>query len=395
MSAEKRPQESELVQAFSLFNEVSGSLIQSYEQLQDKVARLGDELARARAEQAQELAAKERLAERLSQLLESLPGGVIVLGADGVVQECNPAAEALLGEPLKGKLWRDLAFRAFTPRPDDGHDITLASGRRVNLSTCSLGNQPGQILLLNDVTETRRLQTELAHLERLSAMGRMAAALAHQIRTPLSAALLYAGTLAGQRVDDARRRDYGAKLKGVLGDLEKLVRDMLAFARTGEFAVEELDARDLYQALEPLARRVAEVGGARFAADFGAAGATVQANQDALGSVLENLVHNAVNAGGEGVGVSLSFALADGHLEVRVGDDGPGMAPELAARAFEPFVTTRSAGTGLGLAIARSVMRAHGGAITLDTAPGAGARFTLRLPLAHPGVTPAGLEGTP
>lgn len=395
MSAEKRPRESELEQAFSLFNEVSGSLIQSYEQLQGEVARLAEELARARAEQAQELEEKERLADRLSLLLDSLPGGVIVLGADGVVQECNPAAETLLGEPLKGKLWRDLAFRAFAPRPDDGHDISLASGRRVNLSTCSLGREPGQILLLNDVTETRRLQSELAHLERLSAMGRMAAALAHQIRTPLSSALLYAGGLANQRMDDQRRRDYGAKLRGVLGDLEKLVRDMLAFARTGEFEVEELEAAELFTALEAVARRVAEDGGAAFQATFDASEVVVQANRDALSGVVENLVHNAVNAGGAGVAVALGFAPGSGCLEVTVADDGPGMDPELAARAFEPFVTTRGAGTGLGLAIARSVMRSHGGGIHLETAPGEGARFTLQLPLARPGLARAGLEEAP
>jgi len=102
-----------------------------------------------------------------------------------LTQECNPAAVDLLGEPLRHRAWSEIIARAFAPRSDDGHEISLADGRRVNLSTCPLGDEPGQIILITDVTEMRRLQDRLHHQQRLAAMGETAASLAHQIRTPL------------------------------------------------------------------------------------------------------------------------------------------------------------------------------------------------------------------
>ncbi len=255
-----QPGAGELEDAFAVFSEVSNELVASYRVLETRVASLSQELAEARDERRLELKEKERLAGRLGLLLDALPGGVVVLDANGHVQECNPAARGLLGEPLHGALWREVVQRVFAPRPDDGHDISLRSGQRVNIATCSLGEEPGQVLLIKDVTETRWLQEQLAQLRRLSAMGEMAASLAHQIRTPLASALLYAGNLG--RVDlepDARQR-FGDKLRGVLGHLEKLVKDMLAFARKGNFEVEDVSMSELESALVQMLET--SVGGA-------------------------------------------------------------------------------------------------------------------------------------
>ena len=143
------------------------------------------------AQRMQELAEKERLANRLQSLLDLLPGGVIVIDGQGVVREANPVARNLLGQPLVGMLWRQVIARNFAPREDDGHEISLKDGRRLSIATRSLHAEPGQLVLLTDLTETRRLQDQLSRHERLSALGRMVASLAHQIRTPLSAACCY------------------------------------------------------------------------------------------------------------------------------------------------------------------------------------------------------------
>ncbi len=179
----------------------------------------------------EELAEKERLANRLQSLLDLLPGGVIVIDAHGVVREANPAALGLLGEPLVGMLWREVIARCFAPREDDGHEISLRDGRRLSIATRSLNGEPGQLILLNDLTDTRRLQEQLARHERLSALGRMVASLAHQIRTPLSAALLYAGHLSEQALPTDQQQRFAGRLKERLHELEHQVRDMLVFAR--------------------------------------------------------------------------------------------------------------------------------------------------------------------
>ena len=145
--------------------------------------------------QQQELDSLRQQASRLNHLLQVMPAGVIVLDGKGYVRQANEQASLLLGEPLEGELWRTIIARSFKPRADDGHEVSLFDGRRVKLSITPLVNEPGQLIVLTDLTETRQLQARLSHLQRLSSLGKMVASLAHQIRTPLSAAMLYAANL--------------------------------------------------------------------------------------------------------------------------------------------------------------------------------------------------------
>ncbi|MDZ7754491.1 MAG: HAMP domain-containing sensor histidine kinase [Gammaproteobacteria bacterium] len=383
----------DLAKAFEEFNENSSTLVEAYEALQAQVRSLSDELARARDARARDLDEKERLAHRLTLLIESLPAGVVVVDRDGRVAECNPAARALFGEALTGQSWLEVVQRGFRPQPDDGHDVSLANGRRVSISTCSLGSEPGQILLFNDVTETRELQTRIAHLRRLSDIGRMAASLAHQIRTPIATALLHAGNLSGGGVSGERREQLGGRLRDVLRYMERLVKDMLDFAHTGAFEVVELEPETLCAALEHAGAAICAQRGGRFGCRCEAPGLYVQGNTDALCTVVQNLVNNAVEAGGPEVGIQLRLRGEGDELLIEVGDDGPGMDEEQARRVFEPFVSARSGGTGLGLAVAHAVVQAHGGRIDLATAPGQGARFTLALPVSRREAPPAAAGG--
>ena len=201
-----------LEQAFELFSQMSSQLTDSYSMLEARVTELKGELAVVSAQRMQELAEKERLANRLQNLLDLLPGGVIVIDGHGIVREANPAAIDLLGLPLEGELWRHVIARCFAPREDDGHEISLKNGRRLSIATRSLDAEPGQLVLLNDLTETRHLQDQLARHERLSSLGRMVASLAHQIRTPLSAALIYASHLTDEQLPTATHQRFAGRL---------------------------------------------------------------------------------------------------------------------------------------------------------------------------------------
>ncbi len=181
----------ELVSAFELFNNVSAQLASTYKEMEERVGLLNEELHEVAEQRLQELKEKERVTDRLESLLKLLPAGVVVLDSRGVVTDCNPAALEFLGEPLTGLLWRDVIERCFAPRSDDGHEISLRDGRRLSIATRSFQSGGGQLLLLTDLTETRVLQRNLSRHRRLSEMGRMMSSLAHQIRTPLSAAMLY------------------------------------------------------------------------------------------------------------------------------------------------------------------------------------------------------------
>ncbi|MCG8377440.1 MAG: PAS domain-containing protein, partial [Chlorobiales bacterium] len=245
-----KPDLSSLKAAFEAFNQVSGQLQNSYEELQQEVAQLKDQLKTANRKRAEEARRNADLAQRLSSLLEALPGGVVMLDEGGVVREINSAAGDFLGEPLQNHEWTLVCRRAFKADTDEQGDLILNDGRKVTLAQQALEPGPGRVLLLTDVTENRKLQELLSRHRRLAAMGEMAAALAHQIRTPLSAALLYTSNATLNDLTDDRRFELMDKSTRCLHDLEQLINDMLQFARGASCSEEHFGLDDLIDAVE-------------------------------------------------------------------------------------------------------------------------------------------------
>lgn len=368
-----------LEQAFARFSQMSTQLSESYSMLEARVTELKGQLALVSAQRMQELAEKERLAHRLQSLLDLLPGGVIVIDGQGVVREANPVARNLLGQPLVGMLWRQVIARSFAPREDDGHEISLQDGRRLSIATRSLHGEPGQLVLLNDLTETRRLQDQLSRHERLSALGRMVASLAHQIRTPLSAALLYASHLTEQVLPLEQQQRFAGRLKERLHELEHQVRDMLVFAR-GELPLpDRLSPTALFEALRGAGE--AHVQGLTVRWQCDGRDGELLCNRDTLvGSVL-NLLENAIQAAGREARLKVHLYQRGNTLRLCISDNGPGIDPTTLARLGEPFFTTKTTGTGLGLAVVKAVARAHQGELQLRSRAGRGTCAVLILPL--------------
>lgn len=343
------------------------------QQLQQRIAELEAQVAMLEADSI--------ALERLRRLIECMPGGVLVIGQTGRINEFNSAAEALLGIELANRTWLEVISHCFAPRPDDGHEVSLKNGRRVSLSTQALKDEPGQLVFITDQTHTRTLQEQLHHYQRLSEMGRMMASLAHQVRTPLSAALLYASHLMAPQLDDEKRVRFAGKVKSRLTHLEQQVRDMLIFAR-GETRLEDrVDGRTLMARLEdlldqPLSQHDADCDCVNEAPDV-----VIQCNLEALLGAVLNLVNNALQACGEGCELTLRIATERGCLLLQVIDQGPGMDAATLKRAQEPFYTTKSHGTGLGLAIAQVMAKAHHGEFLLVSTPGNGTTASFYLPL--------------
>ncbi|MBM1183985.1 sensor histidine kinase [Pseudomonas lundensis] len=368
-----------LEQAFSLFSQMSTQLTDSYSLLEARVTELKGELAVVSAQRMAELAEKERLANRLQNLLDLLPGGVIVIDDRGRVREANPAACELLGLPLEGELWRHVITRCFAPREDDGHEISLIDGRRLSISTRSLDAEPGQLVLLNDLTETRRLQDQLARHERLSSLGRMVASLAHQIRTPLSAALIYASHLTEQQLPVETQQRFAGRLKERLHELEHQVRDMLVFARGELPLTDRIAPKALMQALQAAAQPHVEGIAMRWQCDIH--DGELLCNRDTLVGALLNLIENALQAGTAQVRLKVHVYARGNTLRLCVSDSGSGIEPQVLERLGEPFFTTKATGTGLGLAVVKAVVRAHQGQLQLHSRLGRGTCALLGLPL--------------
>ena len=368
-----------LEQAFELFNQMSTQLTASYSMLEARVTELKGQLALVSAQRMQELAEKERLAHRLQSLLDLLPGGVIVIDGQGVVREANPVARTLLVKPLVGMLWREVINRSFAPRDDDGHEISLKDGRRLSIATRSLHGEPGQLVLLTDLTETRRLQDQLSRHERLSALGRMVASLAHQIRTPLSAALLYASHLTEQALPLEQQQRFAGRLKERLHELEHQVRDMLVFAR-GELPLPNRIAPSaLFDALRAAAEMHVQGMSVRWQCD--ARAGELLCNRDTLVGTVLNLIENSIQAAGREARLKIHLYARDNNLRLCVSDNGDGIDPVTLARLGEPFFTTKTTGTGLGLAVVQAVARAHQGELQLRSRVARGTCAILILPL--------------
>jgi len=360
----------ELQAAFLAFGTVSDQLSGAFGALRDEVTRLRFDLGQARAGQ-------EHLAGKLSALLSALPAGVLVLDAEGRIQECNPAARELLGEPLIGETFDSALARAAGDAVRSAENVELKTGRFVNLSRRDLDGG-AEVVLLADVTESHLMQVLLARQQRLLTLGELAAGLAHQIRTPLAAAVLYASQmgLPGRTPEELRH----AALKTVfnLEQLECLITDMLAFTHGGAARERVSVSAVLEQTAHWL--RPALRSGVTLTIRTEAPDLAVRANASSLISAVLNLATNALQSGGSPLALELSARRApQGRAQILVSDTGPGVPPHLRKRIFEPFFTTRTRGNGIGLAIVKSVVEAHQGSVQLADVP-RGATFIIDLP---------------
>jgi two-component system sensor histidine kinase FlrB len=361
---------SELQAAFLAFGSVSEQLSGAFDSLRAQVAQLRAELGEAHA-------GKEHLAARLSALIKGLPGGVLVLDFGGEIQEYNPAARELLGEPLLGQSFTAVMDRTAVSNGAVGEHTELRSGRFVNISRREL-QTGGEVALLTDVTESHLMQVFLTRQQRLLTLGELAAGLAHQIRTPLAAALLYASQmmLPGRSTEDLGR--CAERTVGSLRQLDKLVNDMLAFAHGGaarEVVSVSALLEQVAQWLRPALRR-----GTRLTIRTEAPDLMVRASAPSLVSAVLNLATNALQAASADLDLELlARRAAGGRAQIVVSDNGPGVPAHIRERIFEPFFTTRTRGNGIGLAIVKSVVEAHQGGVALAESAD-GATFVIDLP---------------
>jgi two-component system sensor histidine kinase FlrB len=369
-----------LAEAFRIFSQASDELSNAYSDLQNQVVRLTEELAVANGALRQQYQEKAALTERLSLLLDALPAGVVVLDDSGCVVQINPAASRLLGGIKVGAGWT--AIQAEALQPGDTPGEYFCDERRLAIAVTPLDSAGGRIVLLHDITEAQYLKTQAERHQRLAAMGEMAAQLAHQLRTPLAAALLYAGNLENMALPPIAHAAIAQKTVARLKHIERLIQDMLLFARGEALGREHFSVADLLAELTQNFEPLAQNSHVRFIVNDGNASTVLMGKRKSLVSALTSLLENALQAvaGREDGRIELSVQREKDSLLIMVEDNGCGMDKVTSARLFEPFYTTRSDGTGLGLAIARGVVRAHGGSIDVASSPGAGARFSVSLP---------------
>ncbi len=338
-------------------------------------------------------ARSDKTAIASEDVLAALPAAIIVIDALGNICSVNPAASRLLGDSLLGDSWCHVIARSFSVC--DEHTVRLSGGQIVEVLTQSLAAGQGQVVLLVDITSGRMADDLDQRHQRLLQMGEMVASIAHQLRTPLATARLHFSALEEEIDTDAAIKRRLQSLRQCYLRLEKMIDDMLVFARGGGLPMAVVSLTDLLADLKLVAEPLCQESGICLSLIGVADEISLKGNHEALLGVLRNLIENSVQAIGHRQLSSAVGNLAgcinvqvkpirigednDG-LEMTVADNGPGLSHRCRQHLFEPFFTTRSHGTGLGLAIARTLIHAHGGEIECLT-QGVGTVFQIHLPV--------------
>jgi len=236
--------------------------------------------------------------------------------------------------------------------------------------------------------EVKSLEARIAQQEHLSALGNLAATVAHEIRNPLNAISMGLQRLKAEFRPTRDEEQYSRFVELMHGEVQRLnaiVEQFLSLARPLRLNLEEVRADDLLRELALLAESDAKPAKVQINVLAPANLAPVRADRNYLKQLLLNLVLNAVQAMPDGGTLTLEAKSARDNLILVVADTGVGIPPDVAPRIFEPYFTTKANGSGLGLSVARRIVEEHGGEVTLESEPGRGSRFQITLPLEGPG----------
>ena len=343
--------------------------------------------------------------ELLRSIVESAVDGIIVIDTRGVVEAFNRAAEGLFGYDRSDVVGQNITMLMPSPFRED-HDGYLAryistgeariigkgrevAGQRKDGTTFPLHLSVGEmsirgerkfIGILHDLTARVAMEAQLREQAALVRLGDMAALIAHEIRNPL-AAVRGAIQVIGRRLPaDSREAPVVSEILSRLDALNQLVGDLLVFGRPPRPRPVPLDIRSVIAATVALVREDTAHEGIEI--EIVGSAPPVMADAELLKIVFLNLLLNSAHAVQGRGRIRISLSARDGICEAVVADSGPGIAPEVRARLFTPFVTTKARGTGLGLSTVKRLLDAHHGSVQLDCPPEGGTVVTVRLPLA-------------
>lgn len=352
-----------LAGAFELFMQASRALEQQYADLSLRAEALSADLVHAN--------------ERLTVLLNALPAAVVLI-EDGLVSHFNSAASALMPGLRTGSNWSPPSQWQQGLGPGEYH---VESGEQVKtLQMLQVDTEALSVIQIQDITANLQTLEEKERVDRLAAMGKMSAGIAHQLRTPLSTALLYASHLCSAELATDVRVGFAKKLQNQLVHLERMASEMLQFIRarpqqTQITALDELVAEAIQQ-LDGLRTQK----GITLEQQLKAGAGLVSVERPSMVSALVAILENSLQACTAGQQVTVITHCDGLRAVITVEDTGPGIAADMLQCLFEPFATNRVSGTGLGLAIARNTIGSHRGEIQARNKPEGGAIFTVTLP---------------
>jgi signal transduction histidine kinase len=245
--------------------------------------------------------------------------------------------------------------------------------------------QIGRLIIFDDITDRDELERRLVQADKLSSIGLLAAGVAHEVNTPLAVISTYAQMLAKQISGDEQKFKLLDKIAKQTFRASEIVNSLLSFSRTSPTEFVEVDLNKVIRETLTLIEHQLEKASIEVKLTLESGLPGVKANSGKLQQVFLNLFLNARDAMETGGTLAIRTWNEDGFARIEVADSGQGIPPEHLERIYDPFFTTKGSrkGTGLGLSVTYGIVREHGGAIRVESRPGAGARFHVELPLAR------------
>lgn len=329
-------------------------------------------------------------------ILNQMPVGLLATDLEGSIQRTNEAAKSILRQPIEPRMPID-RFPCFVPlvRQLKGKEIVLEE--EVHYEVDAKIKAPlhvvgalirdgerkvvGNVFLFTDMTNIRQLEEQLRRSERLAALGRLAAGVAHEIRNPLSSIKGFATILAGKIKEDAQGQKIAQVMQQEVERLNRVVTELLDFARPTELDKRPHSCESLIQHTLKLVELNALHQGVTIESRIEPADMEAEVDSDRFAQILLNLFLNALQAMDSGGSLKIYVRRQSDQLLWTVSDSGKGIAAQDLPHIFDPYFTTKPQGVGLGLAIVHKLVEAHEGDIEVVSTPDQGTSFTVRIPV--------------
>ncbi|KAK3584233.1 hypothetical protein CHS0354_035314 [Potamilus streckersoni] len=406
-------EEKELVsRVFKTFNTTIEKLRKFQETLEDQVRYLTNELKTTNRE--------------MQNILESLPNGLVVADLSGCIRSFNRAAEVITGHNRKEVIGADVSEiihpSVLPPAKDKsrlkkieaGYEQTLtltnSDGAKQILETSAIFMQPddeggdAEMIIINikDVTLLKRLEEEAERKNRLTAMGEIAANVAHEIRNPLGSIELFVSTLKMDFQDDEEKTEIMNHILTGIRSMNHIISNMLGYAKPRPI----VPAKSLMREFIGFSAHLATYQEVKLVAEYQAEQTLVKGDREMLRQVMQNIFTNALQAMPDGGKLKISLVNSTEQAPARIRlfktrghelpqslqtvslifqDEGNGMTAEVKRRIFDPFFTTKEKGTGLGMFIIRNIVSSHNGVIELDSEVGKGTTVSVIFPVLETG----------
>lgn len=341
-----------------------------------------------------------------SRILKSVDLGIYTVDAEMRITSWNAKMEEMSGVPAAQALGRDLLM-LFPQLEEEGvaqrirQVLARGKAERLRLAHRDFRGEmrfqkrriaplkdaettTGAVIIVEDVTEFRRLLDQTIESEKLAELGRLSAGIAHEINNPLSVISYAAQLLMREEPLAPSQQELLERIDSETDRLKALTGGLLSFSRSREMVRRFTDLNDVVQDVLRLVKFELTRHQIEARLDLTPL-PLVQVDPNKLKQVIINLIMNAVQAMKGGGVIRVETELAGGRVRLQIADSGPGIPAHLHDKVFEPFFTTRAEGegTGLGLYICRMIIGDHGGELLLDSATGQGATFRLLLPVDH------------